>query len=225
VAEMVKLLENTFRSVNIGLVNELAMWCDKLDVDVWEVVDAAATKPFGFMPFRPGPGLGGHCIPIDPLYLAWKLRSLDYPARFITLASEINMSMPHHVLTKVARALNDDAKAVRGSRLLIMGVAYKPDISDVRESPALDLIGLLLESGGQVAYHDPYVPEIKVHGTTIRSVDLTDAELAAADCVVIETNHSIFEWGRIGAHSKVIVDTRNAMASLNDTARARIVKL
>ncbi len=224
-AEMVKLLENTFRSVNIGLVNELAMWCDKLDIDVWEVIDAAATKPFGFMPFRPGPGLGGHCIPIDPLYLAWKLRSLDYPARFITLASEINMSMPHHVLAKIATALNDDAKAVRGSRVLVLGVAYKGDISDVRESPALDLIKLLIESGANLAYHDPYVPAVKVNGATIRSVDLTDAELAAADCVVIETNHSIFDWDHIGACTRNIVDTRNAMASVNGEPRARVVKL
>ena len=224
-AELVKLLENTFRSVNIALVNELAMWCDRLEVDVWEVIDAAATKPFGFMPFRPGPGLGGHCIPVDPKYLAWKLRVLDFPAQFIELAAEINASMPRHVMEKVSQALNDDSKAVRNSNVLVLGVAYKPNVSDVRESPALDLVRLLLKGGANVHFNDPHVPEICVDGTVLRSVPLDESLLREADCVVIETDHAEFDWNHIVRHARTIVDTRNATAAVSGRTRARIVKL
>lgn len=184
-AEMVKLLENTFRAVNIGLVNEVALMCDKLGIDVWEVIQAASSKPFGFMPFYPGPGLGGHCIPIDPLYLSWKLKTLNYTARFIELASEINTSMPVHVVNKVMMALNDDSKSVRGSRIAILGVAYKKDVDDVRESPALDIIQLLMERGATVTYHDPFVPSVRlehngVQRGTAQSVELTAEWLEAA---------------------------------------------
>ncbi len=170
VAEMAKLLENTFRMINIGLVNEMAIMCDRLGVDVWEVIDAAATKPFGFMKFTPGPGLGGHCIPIDPLYLSWKMRSLNYNARFIELASEINTNMPRFVVSKVQDALNERGKPVKGSRMLVLGVAYKPDIDDLREIPALDVIGLLQQKGAQVSYHDPYIPRIRHDGWALESV-------------------------------------------------------
>ncbi len=225
VAELVKLLENTFRCVNIGLVNELAKWCDHLGVDVWEVVDAAATKPFGFMSFRPGPGLGGHCIPVDPHYLAWKLRELGQPAQFIQLAAEINESMPRHVMNKVRNALNDDAKSVKNARVHILGVAYKPNIGDVRESPALDLISLLLADGAIVSFSDPYVSEIAINGTTLSSVAMNDETLRSADCVVIETDHDAFLWDQVARESRVIVDTRNAMSLVAETGRARIVKL
>jgi UDP-N-acetyl-D-glucosamine dehydrogenase len=225
VAEMVKLLENTFRSVNIALVNELALWCDRLGVDVWEVIDAAATKPFGFMAFRPGPGLGGHCIPIDPHYLAWKLRTLDHQARFINLAADINMSMPQHVVGKIADALNDDRKSVKGAKILVLGVAYKPNVSDIRESPALELLHLLGERGANVVYHDPFVPELRMHGRVLRSIDLDETVLQEADCVVIETDHACFSWDEIVTHSRLIVDTRNAATRALATPRARVVKL
>jgi UDP-N-acetyl-D-glucosamine dehydrogenase len=211
VAEMTKLLENTFRMINIGLVNEMALMCDRLGVDVWEVIDAAATKPFGFMKFTPGPGLGGHCIPIDPLYLSWKLRSLQYTARFIELASEINSNMPRHVLGKVQDALNNQAKSLKGSRVLVLGAAYKPDIDDLRESPALDVIGLLMQKGAEVDYHDPYVPQIQ-HDTW-EKLSVTDylAEIERADCVVIVTNHSAYDYEAILERARLIVDTRNAL--------------
>jgi UDP-N-acetyl-D-glucosamine dehydrogenase len=200
-AEMVKLLENTFRAVNIGLVNEMALMCNRLNVDVWEVIQAAASKPFGFMPFFPGPGIGGHCIPIDPLYLSWKLKTLNYTARFIEMASEINTSMPIHVVKLVSDALNDDAKAVRQSTIAVIGVAYKRDVDDLRESPALDIIQLLEDKGAEVSYHDPYVPTLRLdHGPsarTLRSVELTAEWLSAADCVVIVTDHSTYDWGWI----------------------------
>ncbi len=190
VAEMTKLLENTFRMINIGLVNEMALMCDRLGVDVWEVIDAAATKPFGFMKFTPGPGLGGHCIPIDPLYLSWKLRALNYTARFIELASEINTGMPRHVIELVQDALNDRGLAIKGSKVLVLGAAYKPDIDDLRESPALDVIGLLEQKGARVSYHDPYVPLIK-HDTWERaSIEDLDEAVRESDCVVIITNHT-----------------------------------
>ncbi|MCB0026864.1 MAG: nucleotide sugar dehydrogenase [Anaerolineales bacterium] len=221
-AEMVKLLENTFRAVNIGLVNEIALMCDKLGINVWEVVDAAATKPYGFMPFYPGPGLGGHCIPIDPLYLSWKLRTLNYTARFIELADEINKHMPDYVVTKVADALNDDQKSVRGSHILVLGVAYKPNVSDTRESPAIDIIHLLQEKGAQVTFHDPYVQSLREEHLALDSVALTPAVLQAADCAVVITNHKVFDWGLIGQHAQLVVDTRNAMPSENP---ARIVSL
>jgi UDP-N-acetyl-D-glucosamine dehydrogenase len=211
VAEMAKLLENTFRMINIGLVNEMALMCDRLGVDVWEVIDAAATKPFGFMKFTPGPGLGGHCIPIDPLYLSWKLRSLQYTARFIELASEINSNMPRHVIEKVQDALNNHAKALKGSRVLVLGAAYKPDIDDLRESPALDVIGLLLQKGAEVNYHDPYVAQIQHESWEKSSVADYLTEIEQADCVVIVTNHSVYDYPAILERSRLIVDTRNAL--------------
>ena len=213
VAEMAKLLENTFRMINIGLVNEMALMCDKLGVDVWEVIDAAATKPFGFMKFTPGPGLGGHCIPIDPLYLSWKLRALNYTARFIELASEINTGMPRYVVTKVQDALNEVGKPLKGSRVLVLGVAYKPDIDDLRESPALDVIGLLKQKGAVVSYHDPHIPTLNHDSWSLSSVtDLMDA-VPQADCVVIVTNHSTYDYSAILEAAQLIVDTRNALGS------------
>ena len=215
VAEMVKLLENTFRAVNIGLVNELALMCDKMNIDVWEVVDAAKTKPFGFMAFYPGPGLGGHCIPIDPFYLSWKAKQTGFDPRFIELAGHINAAMPHYVVEKVAEALNTKRKSVNGSNILIAGVAYKRDIDDMRESPALDVMGLLHGKGANVSYADPFVAE--VHGREwsgrydIRAVDLTRGSIAAYDCVVIITDHKAFDYDAIVAEADVIVDTRNAI--------------
>lgn len=211
VAEMAKLLENTFRMINIGLVNELAIMCDRLHVDVWEVIDAAATKPFGFMKFTPGPGLGGHCIPIDPLYLSWKLKSLNYNARFIELASEINTNMPRFVVGKVQDALNDVGKSVRDSKILILGVAYKPDIDDMRESPSLDVIGLLEHKGAVVEYHDPYVPHIHHEDWDMDSVVDLNGAIKESDCVVIVTNHKAYDYAEILENAKLIVDTRNAL--------------
>ena len=213
VAEMAKLLENTFRMINIGLVNELAIMCDRLGVDVWEVIDAAATKPFGFMKFQPGPGLGGHCIPIDPLYLSWKMKSLNYNARFIELASEINTNMPRFVVSKVQDALNEHGKPLKGSRILVLGAAYKPDIDDLRESPALDVIGLLRNKGGLVNYHDPYIPHIVHDGWTLDSDQDLEGAISAADCVVIVTNHKVYDYGKILQLSHLIVDTRNALVA------------
>jgi UDP-N-acetyl-D-glucosamine dehydrogenase len=223
-AELVKLLENTFRSVNIAMVNEMAIVCDKLGVDVWEVIEAAATKPFGFMKFTPGPGIGGHCIPLDPHYLAWKMRTLNYKTRFIDLASEINSSMPAYVVAKVAHALNEDRKAVNGSRALVIGVAYKRDIDDVRESPALDVIRLLEADGAHVVYHDPYIPTVREDGHEWSSVDLTDEEIARADVVVIVTDHQVIDYQRLADQASLIVDSRNAMARLPQM-QARIVSL
>ena len=215
VAEMVKLLENTFRAVNIGLVNELALMCDRMNIDVWEVVEAARTKPFGFMAFYPGPGLGGHCIPIDPFYLSWKAKQSGFDPRFIELAGHINAGMPHYVVEKVADALNTRRKAVNGSRILIAGVAYKRDIDDMRESPALDIMGLLHAKGAQVAYADPYVPEVHGRewpgGFDIRAVDLTRGTIAEYDCVVIATEHKAFDYAALVAEADLIVDTRNAI--------------
>ena len=210
-AEMVKLFENTFRSVNIGLANELLLMCDKLGLDAWEIVDAAATKPFGFMKFTPGPGLGGHCIPIDPLYLSWKLRTLNYTARFIELASEINTNMPAFWVQRVQDALNDAGKAVNGSRVLVLGVAYKKDISDMRESPALDIIALLQAKGADVIYHDPHVPSFREDGHELHSEDDLDAALASADCTVIVTDHSDYDWDQIAEKARLVVDTRRAI--------------
>jgi UDP-N-acetyl-D-glucosamine dehydrogenase len=210
-AELVKLLENTFRSINIGLVNEMAIVCDKLGADVWEVIEAAATKPFGFMKFTPGPGLGGHCIPIDPHYLAWKMRGLNYKTRFIEVAGEVNSEMPAFWVRKVAEQLNEDAKSVRGSHVLVLGVAYKKDIDDVRESPALDILRLLQQQGADVSYHDPYVPELKEDTVTLRSVPLNEKTVAAADCVIIATDHSDLDYRMIGAAARRVVDTRNAL--------------
>ena len=218
VAEMVKLLENTFRSVNIGLVNEVLIMCDKLGLDAWEVIDAAATKPFGFMRFTPGPGLGGHCIPIDPLYLSWKMKALSYTARFIELASEINTDMPHWWVQKIQDALNDAGRAVKGSRILVLGVAYKKDIQDMRESPSLDIIRLLEEKGAAVAYHDPHVPTYREDGVEHTSVPDLDAALADAHCVVVATDHSAYDWAAIRAASAVLVDTRHATATVLEPA-------
>jgi UDP-N-acetyl-D-glucosamine dehydrogenase len=223
-AEMVKLLENTFRAVNIGLVNELALMCDKLGVDAWEVINAAKTKPFGFMPFYPGPGLGGHCIPIDPLYLSWKLKTLNYTARFIELASEVNAAMPMYVVDKIATALNDERKPIRGSRILILGVAYKRDVNDVRESPALDILQLLQQKGAAVLYHDPYVPKVRLDNKDyVESEPYSDGLMESADCVVIVTDHSLFDYQRILNHSKLVVDTRHATELF--TGAARVVLL
>jgi UDP-N-acetyl-D-glucosamine dehydrogenase len=225
-AEMIKLLENTFRSVNIALVNEFALICDRLNLDTWEIITAAATKPFGFMPFYPGPGLGGHCIPIDPHYLSWKLRTLDYQARFIELASEINGQMPHHVLSRVVDALNRRRKALRGAKVLLVGVAYKRDTNDTRESPALDLMRLLRERGARVLYHDPHVPSLPAgaQGPRARSRSLSSAAVKAVDCAVIVTDHSGVDYQSLVDLCPVVVDTRNATEKIR-RGRSKVVKL
>jgi UDP-N-acetyl-D-glucosamine dehydrogenase len=214
-AELAKLLENTFRMINIGLVNELAIMCERLGVDVWEVIDAAATKPFGFMKFTPGPGLGGHCIPIDPLYLSWKMKAFQYNARFIELASEINTNMPRYVVTRILDALNERGKVLKGSRCLILGAAYKPDIDDIRESPALDVIGLLQKKGAAVEYHDPYIPVLKTHDSVeMRSVPDLMAAVRKADVIVVVTNHKVYDYKAILAEAKFIFDSRNALGKM-----------
>jgi UDP-N-acetyl-D-glucosamine dehydrogenase len=216
-AELTKVYENTFRMINIALANELAQACDKLGVDVWEVIDAAATKPFGFMKFTPGPGLGGHCIPLDPHYLSWKMRTLAFKTRMIELASEINSEMPLFVVQKVSDCLNDHGKPVRGSRVLVLGVAYKKDIDDLRESPAMDVIRLLQEKGADVEYHDPFCPVIKddghtlLHNLPLRSVPLTDKVLEASDAVVVVTDHSDVDYARVALKAQLVVDTRGVM--------------
>ncbi len=220
VAEMVKLLENTFRMINIGLVNEMALMCDRIGVNVWEVIDAAATKPFGFMPFYPGPGLGGHCIPIDPFYLSWKTKQAGIEARFIELAGYINGQMPHFVVDKVQNALNDAGKPVKGSRILVMGVSYKRDIEDMRESPALDVMLLLQRRGGIVSYCDPHVPALNLDGLNLKSVPLESA--ADADCVVIVTDHRAFDYPLLVEKAPLIVDSRNA---LKGVVSSKIVRL
>jgi len=215
-AELVKILENTFRSVNIGLVNEMAIVCDKLGVNVWEVIDAAATKPFGFMKFTPGPGVGGHCIPLDPHYLAWKMRTLNYRTRFIELAGEINAAMPEYWVAHVVNRLNEQGKAARGSQVLVIGVAYKKDIGDVRESPALDVIRLLEQRGATVRYHDPHVPILKEDDIDLKSVPLSPESLTTADCTVIVTDHGAIDYAAIAQHARVVVDTRNALAKTRE---------
>jgi UDP-N-acetyl-D-glucosamine dehydrogenase len=221
VAEMVKLLENTFRAVNIGLVNELALMCDKLGIDVWEVVGAAATKPFGFMPFYPGPGLGGHCIPIDPFYLSWKVRQTGFEPRFIELAGHINSSMPHYVVDKVAEALNSRRKPINGSKVLIAGIAYKRDIDDMRESPALDVMSLLHARGAVVSFADPWVPHLDGHewqgGIDMQAIEMTTEAIRGADCVVITTEHKAFDYAQILREADIIVDTRNAIKGSHPT--------
>jgi UDP-N-acetyl-D-glucosamine dehydrogenase len=212
---MVKLLENTFRSVNIALVNETALICDRLGIDIWEVIDAAATKPFGFMPFYPGPGLGGHCIPVDPHYLAWKLRVLDYNARFIELASEINRYMPHYVVEKVGDALNNRQKSFNGASILLLGITYKRDIDDIRESPALDIMKILINKGAIVSYNDPFVPDVEIDGQAFHSVHLSDEVLQRTDCVVLTTDHTAYNYRWVVEHASCIVDTRNATRNLN----------
>lgn len=216
-AELTKLLENTFRSVNIALVNEMAQVCDRLGVDVFEVIEAAATKPFGFMKFTPGPGIGGHCIPLDPHYLAWKMKTLNYKTRMIELAGEVNSEMPEYVVEKVQDALNNHRKAMNGSRILVLGVAYKRDIDDLRESPALDIIRLLQEKGANVSYHDPYVPEIREdgHARAQTSIELTESALKAADCVVITTDHQNVDYENVVRNAQLVVDTRNATRGLS----------
>jgi UDP-N-acetyl-D-glucosamine dehydrogenase len=221
VAEMVKLLENTFRMINIGLVNEMALMCSRMGIDVWEVIEAAATKPFGFMPFYPGPGLGGHCIPIDPFYLSWKTKQAGIEARFIELAGYINGQMPHFVVDKIQNALNEQTKPVRGSHVHVLGVAYKRNIDDMRESPALDVILLLQRLGADISYSDPYVPELSLDGISLKSEEPVSAS-ASADCVVIITDHSSFDYAAIAANAKMIVDTRNA---LKGRTGANIVRL
>jgi len=223
-AEMVKLLENTFRSINIGMVNELALMCDLLGVDVYEVIDAAATKPFGFSPFYPGPGLGGHCIPIDPHYLAWKLKALNFQARFIGLAAEINGMMPSVVATMVADGLNRVSKAIRGSKIMILGVAYKKNVSDCRESPALDVMRLLSDKGAILSYNDPLVPTLRLGGNLLKSIDATPAEIAKHDCVIILTDHSTYDIGKIVQAAQLVVDTRNATKNIRGN-KDRIIKL
>ncbi|MGI9106439.1 MAG: nucleotide sugar dehydrogenase, partial [Pyrinomonadaceae bacterium] len=233
VAEAAKLLENTFRAVNIGMANEMARLCYALGIDTWEVIRAAATKPFGFMPFYPGPGIDGHCIPLDPHYLSWKARQHGFDSRFIGLAEEVNSRMPDHVVTLIADGLNDERKALNGARLLLLGVAYKKDINDVRESPALSIIDRLRAKGADVRYHDEYVPEISFEdahtestGEPLQSVALTDAELKAADCVVIVTDHSAIDYTRVCQLSSLIVDTRNALSGdLRKKSSARIIRL
>ncbi|MDJ0865636.1 MAG: nucleotide sugar dehydrogenase [Myxococcota bacterium] len=223
-AEMVKLLENTFRAINIGLANEVALMCDRLDLDVWEVIDAAASKPYGFMRFLPGPGLGGHCIPIDPTYLSWKMKSLNFPARFIELATEINSGMPTHVVRRVGDILNEDRLAVNGARVLLLGVAYKPNVSDVRESPAIEVADQLVAKGAVVEYHDPHVAEFALDGHTLKSVELTDEKLDTADLVLILTNHDAIDWERVVSRAQRVFDTRNATRDVS-ASRERIRKL
>jgi UDP-N-acetyl-D-glucosamine dehydrogenase len=209
-AEMVKLLENTFRSVNIGLVNEVALMCSRLGVDVWEVIGAAASKPFGFMPFYPGPGLGGHCIPIDPFYLSWKLKTLNYRARFIELAGEVNSEMPEYVCSRIASALNDRERSVKGSQILLLGVSYKRDVDDLRESPALDIVQILEGRGAKISYHDPHVPRFELDGKSYTSTESLLASVRKADLVVIVTDHSDFPYKDVVEAASVLLDTRNA---------------
>jgi UDP-N-acetyl-D-glucosamine dehydrogenase len=224
VAETAKLLENTFRSVNIALANELAFACRKIGVDPWEVIDAAATKPFGFMPFYPGPGIGGHCIPVDPLYLSWKVRLTGYEAQFIALADQVNRAMPEHVVTLVSDALNDRERSLRGASVLVMGVTYKADVNDVRESPALEIIEMLESKGARVSYTDPFTPQVTVNGLKLSSVEATGENISAADCVLVLTNHSSFDWALVAERARMVVDTRNALKAYR-RSRSSIVTL
>ena len=223
-AEMVKMLENTFRATNIALVNEIAIMCRRLDVDVWEVINAARTKPFGFMPFYPGPGLGGHCIPVDPHYLAWKLKRLNYNARFIQLAEEINLAMPAFVVGAIADALNNVGKSLKGSLISVLGVSYKANVGDIRESPALDVIDILIDKEAVVRYHDPYVPHIRWDGKSMDSIELDEAALRESDCVVIATDHRSYDWQWVVNNSRLVFDTRNATAGVT-AKKGRVVKL
>jgi len=213
-AEMVKLLENTFRAVNIGLVNEVALMCERLGVDVWEIIEAAKTKPFGFMPFYPGPGLGGHCIPVDPNYLAWKMKALNFEPRFIDLASVVNSGMPDYVVRRTSDLLNESKRAINGSRILVLGVAYKPGVDDIRESPALDVIKLLLDQGAGIRYHDSFVPNVSVGKTRMKSIALTPSALKSADLVLVLTAHQTVDYPHVLRHAKMVFDTRNATAGI-----------
>jgi UDP-N-acetyl-D-glucosamine dehydrogenase len=224
-AEMVKLLENTFRAVNIGLVNEVAIMCGKLGLDTWEVIGAAATKPFGFMPFYPGPGLGGHCIPVDPHYLSWKLKTLKYNARFIELAGEINSAMPEYVVHLVGEGLNDHCKSVKGSKLLVMGVAYKRDIDDCRESPSLDIIELLSDKGAHVSFHDPYVASLRMGQGTMESVSIDGDALEGYDAVIISTDHSNIDYKALVEKSKLVIDARNATGKAGVANAEGVIRL
>ena len=225
VAEMVKLLENTFRMINIGMVNEMAMMCDRMGINVWEVIDAAATKPFGFMKFTPGPGLGGHCIPIDPLYLSWKMKAYHFNARFIELASEINANMPRYVVGRILEAMNDSGKVLKGAHCLVLGAAYKPDIDDIRESPALEVIEQLLSKGALVEYHDPYIPKLQTNDNVeMRCVPDLMTAVRAADVVVIVTNHKVYDYKAILAEARFIFDSRNALGKLG-VDNPKVVKL
>jgi UDP-N-acetyl-D-glucosamine dehydrogenase len=224
VAETAKLLENTFRSVNIALANELAFVCRKIGVDPWEVIDAAATKPFGFMPFYPGPGIGGHCIPVDPLYLSWKVRLTGYEAQFIALADQVNRAMPEHVVALVGEALNDRGRALRGASVLVLGVTYKADVNDIRESPALEILEMLERKGVQLSYADPFTPQLAIGALKLTAVEPTPEAIAAADCVVILTNHSSFDYHTIAERAALVVDTRNALKAYRQK-RSSIVTL
>jgi UDP-N-acetyl-D-glucosamine dehydrogenase len=221
---MTKLLENTFRSVNIGLVNELALMCNKMNIDVWEVIDAASTKPFGFMPFYPGPGLGGHCLPVDPIYLSWKARTHGFEARFIELAAQVNSYMPHYVVDRIMEILNERKKPLKGSRVLIVGIAYKKDVNDVRESPALEIVSVLRNRGAIVCYHDPYVSKVNVNGEVLQSVPLTGKKVSGADCVAIVTDHRSIDYNLLVSNAALILDTRNALRDIKGK-RDKIVKL
>ena len=222
IAEMVKLLENTFRLTNIALVNELAIMCERLGINVWEVIDAASTKPFGFMPFYPGPGLGGHCIPIDPHYLAWKMQTVNYNARFIELAAEINYEMPEYVLNKITNSLNSIGKALSKSKILVLGASYKADISDTRESPSLDIIHLLKTKSAKVEYNDPFVNKVELADENLNSTPITETSLQTYDCCVIATNHSAYDWNMIVKNSQLVIDTRNATKNI---VSEKIIKL
>jgi UDP-N-acetyl-D-glucosamine dehydrogenase len=218
---MVKLLENTFRAVNIGLVNEVALMCDRLGLNVWEVINASATKPFGFMKFTPGPGIGGHCIPLDPHYLSWKLKTLNFYSRFIELAGEINSKMPEYVVTKLADALNEKAKSIKGSKILVLGVAYKKDVADLRESPALDVMTLLINKQAKLSYYDPYVPTVKVANKILKS-EKNISNIAKYDAIVILTDHSCIDYADVVKKSKLVFDTRNATDLMKSSKIVRI---
>lgn len=222
-AEMVKLLENTFRAINIGAINEMAIICHQLGVDIWEIIEAAKTKPFGFMPFYPGPGLGGHCIPIDPLYLSWKMRKLNYRTRFIELADQVNSGMPRYVVDRIITLLNQRKILINGARIMVMGVTYKPDIDDTRESPALSIIEQLLLLEGAVSYHDPFVPHLDANGFVLDSVELTAETLSQQDLVVVLTDHSCFDWPFVAEHAKLVLDTRNGLGDCGGDGK--VIKL
>lgn len=222
-AEMVKLLENIFRSVNIALVNELTLMCDRLGIDIWNIIEAASTKPFGFMPFYPGPGLGGHCIPIDPVYLSWKAKTYGFYSKFIEFAEEVNKNMPHYVVRKITDALNIHKKCINGSKILILGVAYKENVGDIRESPALDIMEILRRQGAEIIYNDPYAPQIKIGDKKVGSLPLNEHLLSQADCVVITTAHSSYDYKWIVENAKIVVDTRNATKNLLD--KEKIIKI
>ncbi|MDP3790222.1 MAG: nucleotide sugar dehydrogenase, partial [Candidatus Omnitrophota bacterium] len=223
VAEMIKLLENTFRIVNIGLVNEIMLMCNEMGINVWEVIDGAKTKPYGYMPFYPGPGVGGHCIPVDPLYLSWKARTRGFEARFIDLASQINSEMPHYVVDKISDALNSHGKPLKDSKILIMGVAYKKDVKDLRESPALEVISLLLKKCAFVSYYDPYLPYLKIHGLNLKSSGFNKEAFKNSDCVVIVTDHSGVDYKFVAKNARLIVDARNVLKDIKD--RKNIIRI